>query len=164
MNGFTLNIIISRKMYKNYTMAHMHRFRPVRHSFLIWVMAAALIVGCLAIQDAEAIMRTLGAILLVLAPVMVLTMTLVWYKAGLAYDSNAKIQQPITYIVSTESIRAAGKNYDSTYPWSEVVKIKKTDKFTAVYVTRVAALLFPTDQVSEEEIAFMEEQFRKVKP
>ena len=164
MEGFTVNIIISRQLYKYYNFAYLNRFRPVVKTFLFWECVVFICIGFYGLlQQQEGELNSSIWALFVIPAVLVALRWFTWYKAGHTYDTNAKLQKPIEYIVTPEHIKTRGENFETTYPWTEVVKIKKTDKFVAVFVTKVASLLFPIDQVSEEELAFIEEQFRKVK-
>lgn len=163
MEGFSVTIIISRKLYKDYNLAYLNRFRPLYKNFLFW--ECLLLVGYglfLVISDNEHTNNSVY-ILFGVPLMLVFVRWLSWRRAGSAYDSNTKLQKPIEYSVTTEHIKMRGENFETIYPWNEVLKIKKTDKFVAVFVTKVSSLLFPADQVSDEEIAFIEQQFKKVK-
>lgn len=168
MTSFTVNIIISRKLFKNFQVAYMNRFRPLYRTTGFWagvVMLAMAIISPIVTrlsgnQDGE---DRFILVFLFFPLFMILVRYLVYYKAGKTYDSNAKLQRPIQYTFDEQQVKLKGENFETIYPWSEAKKLKKTKDFIALFVTNTAAVIIPCDQVSDDEILFIEQQFAKRK-
>lgn len=167
MNNFTVNIIISRKHYKDFTIGVVTKFRPYYAQGTFWISIILPLIGIYLVAKQ---MMTEGRpdnpfiyFCFAIPATAILMRILARYKGGLAYDADPNIHKPTDHIFDEQQVMLKRVDFEATFPWKQIMKLKVTKDYVVLYVSAKNIIMLPTDQLIDEEVAFIRAQFAKRK-
>lgn len=163
MNGFTINFILSRRQLQQYQAQYARKFRSVVAWPTLWFTVLLLVMGvyffaqkvttgkegsdpliffCFSVPAAYALMLFIARV-----------------RAGKTYDTNPRLHKPIDYTFNEQFVKMKGENFETSYPWPDVLKLKITKEFVVLFVSAYTAVVIPAEHITDDEVTFIKQQF-----
>ena len=167
MKEFSISVLLTRDQFKNFQWEAVLKFKPFYQLRIFWAILFLTGIGIAHFMKKD--FSPLGnsdVIYYFFAVSSLFTGSIaftVLKKAGKTYDSNIKLQKPIDYTFNEKGITTKGYNFESTHQWAEIHKISRTKKYFLIYISTTAMIMIPINMLSDEQMKFVEDTWKKIK-
>ncbi len=163
MNGFTINFILSRRQLQQYQAQYARKFRSVAAWPTLWFAVLLLIMGTYFVSQKITTGKEGSDPLIFFCFSVPAAFALMFFiariRAGKTYDTNPRLHKPIDYTFNEQFVKMKGENFETSYPWPDVLKLKITKEFVVLFVSAYTAVVIPTEHITDDEVAFIRQQF-----
>ncbi len=77
------------------------------------------------------------------------------------YTSNIKLQHEIEYEFSDDGLKTKGYNFEASYKWNELNKIKIIKDVAVIYTSNLQGLIFLKEDFTDEQLNFVIYKLKK---